>query len=176
MKPSKAFFVSRNIFVMKGRNWKMRYGKHRTHARIVGQWAHAFCKLYGYAKQGKLRKCHGHSDDSDCGPHSQLTSEFPTHLHSGWWPRSRICWESPGMEKKILEILYNSRMLHVVSVYRSHVIPWVKGSVPVFFLKLHHRGERGRKGRGVQISKQRTQNLWPKDYLEPCTYNVHPTW
>ena len=109
MKPSKAFFVSRNIFVMKGRNWKMRYGKHRTHARIVGQWAHAFCKLYGYAKQGKLRKCHGHSDDSDCGPHSQLTSEFPTHLHSGWWPRSRICWESPGMEKKILEILYNSR-------------------------------------------------------------------
>ena len=45
--------------------------------------------------------------------------------------------------------------------------------MPVFFLKLHHRGERGRKGRVVLISKQRTQNLRPKDYLESCT--VHKT-
>ena len=40
-----------------------------------------------------------------------------------------------------------------ISKYRGQVDPWVKGSVPVFFLKLHHRGERGRKGKGVQISK-----------------------
>ena len=35
-------------------------------------------------------------------------------------------------------------------------------------VKIAHRWERG-EGRGVQISKQRTQNLSPKDYLEPCT-------
>ena len=32
----------------------------------------------------------------------------------------------------------------------------VKGTL---FLKLHHRGERVRKGRGAQISKHNTQNL-----------------
>ena len=43
--------------------------------------------------------------------------------------------------------------------YRDLGIYDVKGSVHVFFGKLHHRGERGRKGRECKISKQSTQNL-----------------
>ena len=49
--------------------------------------------------------------------------------------------------------------LTTYQVYRGQVNPWVKDSVSVFLLELHRRGERGRKGRGVQISKQKTQNL-----------------
>ena len=54
-------------------------------------------------------------------------------------------------------------------VYRGLGIYVVKGSVHVFFGKLHHRGERGRKGRECKISKQSTQNLWHHNYLDPCT-------
>ena len=43
--------------------------------------------------------------------------------------------------------------------YRDLGIYDVKGSVHVFFGKLHHRGERGRKGRECNISKPSTQNL-----------------
>ena len=41
-----------------------------------------------------------------------------------------------------------------------------------FVLKLHHRGERGRKGRECKISTQSTQNLWSKKKLDPCTWHL----
>ena len=46
----------------------------------------------------------------------------------------------------------------------------VKGSVHVFFGKLHHRVERERKGRECKISKQSTQNLGHHNYLDPCKF------
>ena len=55
-------------------------------------------------------------------------------------------------------------------LYRDEQNPSVKGLVPVLFWNFHHRGERGRNGRRVQISKQSTQNLWPKDFAHPCMH------
>ena len=46
-----------------------------------------------------------------------------------------------------------------IAKYRRPGKDDVKGSVHVFFGKLHHRGERGRKGRECKISKQSTENL-----------------
>ena len=57
--------------------------------------------------------------------------------------------------KQLLKV--TARMLP--NIYRGLGIYDVKGSVHVFFGKLHHRGERGRKGRECKISKQSTQNL-----------------
>ena len=52
-------------------------------------------------------------------------------------------------------------------MYRGPGIYGVKGSVPILFLELHHRGE-GEKREGVQISKNSTQNLWHHKFLAPC--------
>ena len=63
----------------------------------------------------------------------------------------------------------NGRRLPVF-LYKGLGIYDVKVSVPVFFWKLHHRGERGRKGRECKISKQSTQNLWHHKFLDPCIF------
>ena len=42
----------------------------------------------------------------------------------------------------------------LVPLYRGPGIYGVKGSVPILFLKLHHRGERGRKGRECKYQSQ----------------------
>ena len=51
-------------------------------------------------------------------------------------------------------------------MYRGLGIYDVKGSVPVLFWKLHHRGERGRKGRECKFPKIACRtfviiNSWP---------------
>ena len=47
-------------------------------------------------------------------------------------------------------------------------IYWVKGSVPVLFWNLHHRGEMGEMGGSANFREQSPQNLWPNKYLNPC--------
>lgn len=62
-------------------------------------------------------------------------------------------------------------------LYRGPVIYGVKGSVPVFILKLHPRGERGRKGRECKFPKIAhrtfdTINSWPPVYMLFSTFDT----
>ena len=57
-------------------------------------------------------------------------------------------------------------------IYRGPGKDDVNGSVPVLLWKLHHRGERGRKGRECKFPKNSTQNLWSHKFLAPCNFST----
>ena len=57
------------------------------------------------------------------------------------------------MSEKLTFTIYTFPPLKISVEYRGPGIYDVKGSVPVLFRKLHHRGERGRKGRESKFHK-----------------------
>ena len=94
-------------------------------------------------------------------------SEGGVKIHTNLWTP---CWRELSRKLLIREAqvyLWIPLREGVRSIYRGQVNLGSKVQY-LFFFKLHHRGERGSKGRGLQTSKQRTQNLWPKDCLELC--------
>ena len=77
------------------------------------------------------------------------------HIRTRTYILNKATTVDSSLEKKILLRVW-SIVVPLLDRYRGQVNTWVKESVAVFFLKLHRRGERGRKGRGGKISKQRT--------------------
>ena len=59
-----------------------------------------------------------------------------------------LTWLPPSNAPNLGHDLLGYRIVNTyLGKYRGLGIYDVKGSVPILFLKLHHRGERGRKGR-----------------------------
>ena len=174
-------------------NWHIIESSREIHPTHV-----ALLQLQGIMPSWRFAKC-GENDDGKNNAKRRLVSALVTRLSNrlyDLWMEGRQRCAQKGLcciinrQSGLLD--YNGGLMVAGELYNMFVcidwvcsdeipsygiylwlicvvrdIYWVKGSVYVLKFALQ-RGE-GEKREGMQISKQSTQNLWPKKYLEPCT-------
>ena len=83
---------------------------------------------------------------------------------SGPCPRSL---SSRPLDIVICKAQYSGSRLFGRRMYRGRGIYWVKGSVPVLFWNLDHRGERERKGREYKFQNKAHRTFDPRNTSTP---------